>query len=147
MVKEEAEQGGNQEEAERAVTKMEVLGGQHKEIHFGMEFLMSQEDLVVNRGVRIMVAAVEVQEKPAGQTVGQQVEMEEQSVLQARIYFMVEEGQEVALERQQEETEVAALQLPHGVQVEVPAKPIQEAAVEALGLLAGVVVVLEDLVS
>ena len=102
---------------------------------------------MVNREVHIMVAAVEVQEKPAGQTVGYKVEMEEQSVLQARIYFMVEEGQEVATEQQQEETEVAALQLSHGVQVEVPAKPIQEAAVEALGLVTGVAVVLADLVS
>jgi hypothetical protein len=69
LVKEEAEQEVDQEEVEPEVTKMEVLGLQHKGIHFGVEVVMSQVDLVVNREEHIMVAAVEVQEKQAVQTV------------------------------------------------------------------------------
>jgi hypothetical protein len=66
--------------------------------------------------------------------------MEEKSVLQAQIYFMVEEELEVDwIFLQQEETEVAVQQV-HGVQVEPLAQLIQEAAVEVLIPIPNVVV-------
>jgi hypothetical protein len=69
LEKEEAHQA-DQEEVELEVTKMEGLGLQHKEIHFGMEVITSQVDLMVNGEDHGMVAAAEVPEKQAGQTVG-----------------------------------------------------------------------------
>jgi hypothetical protein len=70
LAKEEARQEADQEGVEPEVTHMEGLGLKHKGIHFGVEVIMSQVDLVVNGEDHGMVAAVEVQEKQAGQTVG-----------------------------------------------------------------------------
>jgi hypothetical protein len=70
LAKEEAHQA-DQEEVEPEVTHdLDGLGMQHKEIHFGMDVITSQVDLVVKREENGMVAAAEVPEKQAGQTVG-----------------------------------------------------------------------------